>query len=209
MKHFKLRVLILALLFFGCNQEDTKTTSVLEQKTLSQIDDKEQIYNLIRHVFSWADSQSSITLVPVLSDSKNSVYIGLDLEKHKQNLVKLHQTNFFATEFIQNYNQIILTLDKGLRSKKYDQWLVGNLPTFSFANGWNPWCCAQGDCLEEAFQIEIIKLDSSAGEFIYKREKDSSWRDFIFRIKKENGNWKISYLQGFDYKNGTKRDGEL
>lgn len=209
MKQIIFTTLIFGLLLFGCNQSDNKTTYVTEEITSVLTDDKEDIKNLIRQVFAWADSKKSINLVPVLTDSKDSLYIGLDLDKHEQNLEKLRQTNLFATEFIENYNQIILTLDNGLRNENYEQWLVGDLPTFSFANGWNPWCCAQSDCLEESFQIEIIKIDNNVGELKYKREKDSSWIDFIFRIKKENGTWKISYLQGFDFKVGTKRDGEL
>jgi len=183
-----------------------KRTSTTEENNSTE--EKEQIQNLIRQVFTWADSKNGISLVPVLKDSKDSIFIGVDLEEHKQNLKKLHQTNFFATEFIENYNKLILTLDNGLRNEKYEQWLVGDLPTFSFANGWNPWCCAQSNCLDESFQIEIIKLDNNSGELKYKRDKDSSWIDFVFRIKKENGIWKISYLQGFDYKDGIKRDGE-
>lgn len=209
MKQIIFTTLIFGLLLFGCNQSDNKTTYVTEEITSVLTDDKEDIKNLIRQVFAWADSKKSINLVPVLTDSKDSLYIGLDLDKHEQNLEKLRQTNLFATEFIENYNQIILKLDNGLRNENYEQWLVGDLPTFSFANGWNPWCCAQSDCLEESFQIEIIKIDNNVGELKYKREKDSSWIDFIFRIKKENGTWKISYLQGFDFKVGTKRDGEL
>lgn len=134
MNKIKLMTLILGLLLFGCNQANNKTTSVTEEKVSTSADDKEQIQNLIRQVLNWANSKNSIYLLPTITDSKDSVYIGFDLDKHKQNLYKLRETNFFATEFIENYNQIILTLDKGLRNGKYDQWLVGNLPTSIFAN---------------------------------------------------------------------------
>ena len=139
MKHIKLTTLIFGLLLFGCNQADNKTTSVKEEKVSNSTDDKEQIQNLIRQVLNWADTKNSIDLLPVLADSKDSVYIGFDLDKHKQNLAKLQQTNFFATEFIENYNQIILTLEKGLKNGNYDQWLVGDLPTFNFVSDVDPW----------------------------------------------------------------------
>jgi hypothetical protein len=209
MRHIILTTLILGLLFFGCNQADNKTVSVTGQKVSTSTDHKEQIQNLIRQVFEWVDSKDAISAFPAKTDRQDSVIVGVDLEIHKQALVKLRQTNLFASEFIDNYNQIVLTLDEGLKNDKYGQWLVGEYPPFSFASGWNPWCCSQGDCAGESFEIEIIKLDSDAGVLKYKRGKDSSWVDFNIRVSKENGKWKIAYLQGFDFKDGTKRDGEL
>lgn len=179
------------------------------EEASASTDDKEQIQNLIRQVLTWADSNNSIDLLPTITDSKDNIYIGFNLDKHNQNLEKLRQTNFFATEFIENYNQIILAIDKGLRNGKYEHWLVGELPTFSFANDWSPWCCCQGDNLEESFELEVIEMSTVAGELKYKRDKDSSWMDFVIRVEKENGIWKIAYLQGFDFKAGTKADGQL
>jgi hypothetical protein len=82
MKHIKLTTLIFGLLLFGCNQADNKTTSVTKEKVSTSMDDKEQIQQLIRQVLNWADTKNSIDLLPVLTDSKDSVYIGFDLDKH-------------------------------------------------------------------------------------------------------------------------------
>ena len=169
MKLIKLPTLIFVLLLFGCNQIVNKDTSATEKKASSSTDDKEQIQNLIRQVLNWANSKNSIDLLPVLVDSKDSIYIGFDLDKHKQNLDKLRQTNFFATEFIDNYNQIILTLDKGIRNGKYKQWSVGDLPTFIFANDVDPWSICQDVPYDKPnpwnfVEISIISLDNSKGE---------------------------------------------
>ena len=219
MKHIKLTTLIFGLLLFGCNQADNKTTSVTEEKASTSADDKEQIQNLIRQVLNWADTKDSIDLLPTIADSKDSVYIGFDLDKHKQNLDKLRQTNFFATEFIENYNQIILTLDKGLRNGKYDQWLVGDLPTFIFANDVDPWCLCQDVPYDKPNPydfIEINIINSDKGEVDWKWGKlelnsDTGWKEFSyrFRVVKENDKWKIAYLTGFDFKESTRKDGQL
>ena len=221
MKHIKLTILIFGLLLFGCNQADTNTTSVTEEKTSTSTDDKVQIQNLIRQVLNWADTKNSIDLLPVLADSKDSVYIGFDLDKHKQNLDKLRQTNFFAIEFIENYNQIILTLDKGLKNGNYDQWLVGDLPTFIFANDVDPWTMCQDVPYDKPnpfnfIEINIINSDNGKaeanwhwGELELNVNKD--WKDFSYKFKvvKENDKWKITYLTGFDFKESTQKDGQL
>lgn len=216
MKHIKLATLIFGLFLFGCNQADTKTTSVTEEKTSTSANDKEQIQNLIRQVLSWADSKNSIDLLPVIADKKDSVYIGFDFDRHKQNLEKLRQTNMFALEFIENYNQIIFTLDKGLKAGDYDQWLVGDLPTFIFSNDHSPWCNCQDNDDWNKVEIRVIKLTDNEGELEWtwgnlSANTHQSWKEFAykFRVVKENNKWKIAYLTGFDFKESTRKDGQL
>ncbi|MCL2290406.1 MAG: hypothetical protein FWC34_06860 [Bacteroidetes bacterium] len=224
MKTTRILTLILGLIFLSCNQNSSaaKTKTTIEQtKNLQQGDslkDKEAIRNLIRQTLKWADSENSIELLPVLTDSQGSAYIGFDLSKHKSNLDKFRLTDLFAIEFVENYNQIILTLDKKLRNREFEEWLVGDLPTFRFANGANPWCNCQDIPYDnpnpwDYVEIEIIELNDDKAELIWKwgslnLNMDSSWKEFSdrFRSVKENGIWKISYLQGFDFEEATKKD---
>jgi hypothetical protein len=173
--------------------------------------DKEEIEKLLIQVLKWSDSKESISLLPALTDSKDSIVIGFDMEELKTNLERLKETGFYANEFIENYNQIILTLDRKLRNKefKYETWFVGDLPIFKFANGWNPWCCCQDYAVSQLEGVEIVKLNDKFGELKCKRTEGSSWIDFKFNVVKEDNKWKISYMQGFDFEEGTKGDGEL
>ena len=214
MKHIKLTTLIFGLLLFGCKQTDNKSTSVTVEKVETSTDEKEQIQNLIRQALNWADSKNSIDLLPVIADSKDSLYLGFDLELHKQNLNKLRQTNLFATEFIENYNQIILTFDKGLKNGKYEQWMVGELPPFNFSSDVNAWTLSQDvpyDNPNPFDFVEVKLLDINKGEVNWKWGKpelitEPSWKDFAYKFKvvKEDNKWKISYLEGFDFKESTK-----
>ncbi len=214
MKHIKLTTLIFGLLLFGCKQTDNKSTSVTVEKVETSTDEKEQIQNLIRQALNWADSKNSIDLLPVIADSKDSLYLGFDLELHKQNLDKLHQTNLFASEFIKNYNQIILTFNKGLKNGKYEQWMVGELPPFNFSSDVNAWTLSQDvpyDNPNPFDFVEVKLLDIDKGEVNWKWGKpelitDPSWKEFEYKFKvvKEDNKWKISYLEGFDFKESTK-----
>ena len=214
MKHIKLTTLIFGLLLFGCKQTDNKTTSVKVEKIETSTVEKEQIQNLIRQALNWADSKKCIDLLPVISDSKDSLYLGFDLELHKRNLDKLHQTNFFTSDFIENYNQIILTLDKGLKNGNYDQWFVGYLPTFNFGSDINPWTLHQDipyDNPNPFDFLEVKLLNIEKGEVSWKWGKpelitEPGWKDFEYKFKvvKEDNKWKISYLEGFDFKESTK-----
>lgn len=216
MKYFKLTILIFGFLFSSCNQTDTKTNSETEEKAPTSEDEKERIQNLIRKVLSWSDSKNSIDLLPILTDSKDSIYIGFNLDKHKLNLDQLRQTDFFAPEFIENYNQIILTLDNGLRNGIYEEWLVGDMPTFTFSNGHSPWCNCQDNDDWNKVKVRVIKLTESEGELEWtwgnlNADTHSSWKEFAYKFKvvKENDKWKVTYLRGFDFKEGTRKDGKF
>jgi hypothetical protein len=213
MKYLGLTTLIFGIIFLNCNQNNQKSAKADKKHDKTEVTkdslDKKEIQNLIQQVLIWSNSKKSIDLLPFLTDSKDSVYLGFDRDKLKINLDKLRATGFFSTEFIENYNQIILTLDNKLRNKEIEGWLVGDLPTFKFANDINPWCLCQDKPSIESFQVEIIKIDSKSGELIWKWRNDSSWKDFSFRVAKEDNKWKISYMEGFDFKESTKRDGEI
>lgn len=171
--------------------------------------DKEEMRKLIQQALIWSESKGSIDLLPVLTDSKDSIYIGFDMEKLKENLYKLKVADFFSAEFIENYNQIILTLDRKLRNKEYIEWLVGDLPPFKFANDIVPWCLCHGFSSEQFGDVEIIYLTDKTGDLKWRWEEGSDWVNFRFKVVKENNKWKISYMEGFDYKESTKKDGEI
>jgi hypothetical protein len=225
MKRIGLFTLIFGLTFSSCAQNNQSTAETKNQTGTSSktqnTKNRKEIQNLIRQALKWAGSNKSIDLLPAITDSKDSIYIGFDLEKLKKNLDKLRKTNFFSTAFIENYNQIILTLDRKIRGREYVEWLVGDLPTFSFANDVNPWCMCQDVPYDKPVawdfvEINIIKLDNDKGDLDWKWGKlelntDPSWKDFTyrFRVVKEYNKWKITYLKGFDFKESTRKDGQL
>ena len=209
MKNMKLLTLIFGLIFLGCTQKKDSDTPIIQQtdsvKTITNANDKEEIKSLIKNVLLWSESKETIELLPVLTDSNDSVYIGFDLKKHEENLDKLRKTGFFSKEFIENYNQIILTLDKKLRNKEYDEWLVGDLPTFTFASDINPWWAGQDHLDWKLVEVEIVNLNNQTGELNWTygkpgAEYDSYWREFksYFKVVREGNKWKISYMEKFN-----------
>ncbi len=215
MKNIGLWTIIFGLTFWSCNQSAQKTTAnenQTERKTTSDAHkDKEEIQNLIRQVLNWADSKKSIDILVLETDSNDRIYTNFDLENHKLNLEKLRETNFFANEFIENYNQIILKLDKKLRAKEFEEWLIRDLPPFNFSSDVNVWCLCQDNFDWNTVEVKVVSLDKEQGELEWywgnlSTDAHSSWKDFgyRFRVVRENNRWKISYLAGFDYRESIK-----
>lgn len=218
MKLIKLTTILFVILTLSFNTTNAQTSLATGNNQASEISDKEQIKKLIRQMLHWAHTKNVIPLLPVQPDSKNKLVVGLDLVKHKQNLNTLLKTNFFASEFINNYNQIILTLDKGIRNGKYEPWLVDHLPPFVFGDQGevDPWTSSEDYPYDIAnpwvfIEVDIINLNQDKGEVKWRwgkldKKTDPSWKAFSykFRVAKENNTWKIAYLQGFDFKKITE-----
>ena len=217
MKYIKF--LIIGLIFISCNQSSQKIdqTIAIEEEQIESLQDEEvskdeeEKRNLIRQVLKWGDSKGAY-LWTMLADENDSICIGLDMKEHKKYLDKLKETDFFATEFIENYNKIILTLDKKIRNNEFGKMLIDDIPSFNFASDASPWCLWQeildNDTNIWEVEIKIIRLNSENGELEYTWGdwKDPWWKDFKykFNVTKENNKWKISYMEGFDFEESVK-----
>ena len=171
--------------------------------------DETEIQMLIQEILKWSDSKESFDLLPLMADN-NDLITGFDLRQLDSNLIKLENTGFFSKEFINNYDQIIRTLDKKLRNKefKYNEWYIGELPIFRFANGASPWCMCQDTPSNDLSEIEINNINDSSADLEWIWNPGSDWVDFKIRVVREDNKWKVSYLQGFDYNEAIKGDGE-
>ncbi len=213
MKVFGYLIIVLGLILYSCNQSPQSTTvteskietptATVKTSAIENQEDKTEILNLIREVLKWTDSKNSIDLLPAIADSTDSIYIGFDFDQLNQNLNKLKNTDFFAKEFIENYNQIILTLDRKLKANEfeYGPWLVGDMPPFNFASDVNPWCLCQDNMDWNLVEIE----QTNGNEYRWKwgglnQDTHQSWKDFSYKFKvtKEKSKWKMSYLDGFN-----------
>ncbi|MDR1516724.1 MAG: hypothetical protein LBS52_01265 [Dysgonamonadaceae bacterium] len=181
--------------------------------------DKEEIQNLIRQMLNWASSEEVIKILPMLADD-NKVVTGFDLDWHKANLDTLRATGFFAEEFIENYNQIILTLDKMVKNNDFGTFYINEIPPFRFASDYSPWCACQDVPYDnpnprDYVEVKIIEIQNDKANISWTwgspdPDKYPVWENFAyhFNTTKEGGKWKISCLQHFDFKESTRLPSE-
>ena len=197
--------LLSVVLFYGCTTNTDKTIlNNNKTDTISATDttnDKKHIQTLVKDFYKWwATKNSKNDFDPV---EKDSLYVGLNLKEHTKRLEELKATNFFSEEFLNNYNNLGLTIDEKLKSGKL-KWYVGDMP--EFGNEADPWCNCQDTPTEkfwEDIKISFVSLDASNATIEWTWGKKSEGDDnFEYTIKaiKINGAWKITYLQGFDAK---------
>jgi len=217
---FVFAALIVCLL--GCNENSkskvTKTQvnanlKVKAPATSDSTKDKQKIQKLIRNLLVWAENHKEVPdLLPFVVNRRDSTVTGFDLSKLNGINDSLKTTGFFSKEFINNYNQIIHILYRKMNDKEIKPFSTGEIPPFGFDTDADPWC----DCQDVPYDtpnayslvdVHIIELNSQSGKMYWTwgslpKDVSPDWRTvaYKFNMIKEDGKWKISYLQGFDIK---------
>lgn len=175
--------------------------------------DKQEIQKLIRNLLLWAEDHKGVPdLLLFVINRQDSTVTGFDLNKLKGVDDSLKNTGFFSTEFINNYNEIIRVLYRKMKDKEIAPFSTGDIPPFGFDSDADPWC----NCQEVPYDnpnayglvdVHIIELNGESGKLYWTwgslpKDVSAGWKavTYKFSVKKEEGKWKISYLQGFDIK---------
>jgi len=162
--------------------------------------DKEQIEKLVTDAYKWSDDYYPANGINLLAIEEDNKYTGLDLDRHKTNMRELRDSNFFAEEFLDNYNSIVQTINTKLGNGEFE-WLEGDLPPFG--NDADPWCDCQDSPDDTWDNISFTFIEERGGyitlmwNWTYPGwDKGAGYK---VKVKKEDDKWKIAYLQGFDY----------
>lgn len=198
------KLLLLSLIFISSVSFKPIEVKSLKNKNSSFYfaNDKQQLEKLIRKTYEWIETKTSLSDFNPIENKKGTQYVGVDIKAHNKKLSELKKTNFFAEQFLDNYNKIGLKIDTNLKNKKME-WLVGDMPPFG--GDANPWCNCQDypDEYWKTLTINNLKIDKNNATFNWTW---SSKGDFNYKVKavKENGIWKIAYLEGFDFDTYTR-----
>lgn len=203
--------IILVSCFHNSKKNEVRGESLSEVKPIiNQVNipkkDSIEIQNLIRKVYKWNASTKYYYFNIGIEHKTEPRYIGIDwltYDKIKRELIK---TQYFTTEFIENYKNILVLIDKKVKSGIYE-WNQGELPPFG--TGANEWCHCQDhpDNYWENMIINTIKLKNNIAEVTWNwgKEVELNWIEefkngYPLIVSKESGIWKISYMDGFDKK---------
>lgn len=195
-------------LLLACNNTNTNIKrlpagTIIADTTLAKTDpvssikdDSLLLLELTRKLYNWVEEESKgADFDPNIITPDDTLYTGINLKTHGNRLKEIEKTGLFATIFIDNYNKIALAIDKEVKEQAI-VWSVGELPPFG--NGVSPWCNCQDVPDNYADKIWIMHTSFNKDTASY----NWSWGDgLVYHIKalRENGVWKIAYMEGFDY----------
>lgn len=161
--------------------------------------DKQQIETLVQKAYEWIQTKKTQNDFDVIANKKGDKYVGLNIKTHNKIVEELKKSNFFAQQFIDNYNKIGLKIGDNLKTGKLE-YFVGELPPYGSDS--DPWCDCQDN--PEAFwktmKVNNLKIENNKAAFYWTW---TAWKEtpkYKVTAVKENGIWKIAYLTGFDNK---------
>lgn len=218
MKIFKSILLIVPFAFMACNKtESTTETTATEQTpetTLSDSpaeQDKSEIEKTVKGMYHWLENKKSQYGNKYII--KDSLIIGYDMADQKLYVGELHESGFFAEEFISNMDRIIKKQDELLRTGKVE-W--NNYDMIPFHGDVNNWCNCQDVPTDTdpygQIKITFTKLNQKEADIFWKwnvsKDVDPSWAEpkYAIRMAKKNNKWKIAWMEGWDYDVNTKAE---
>lgn len=158
-------------------------------------DDSIKITALVRALYKWHETAPRPDgFVPLKKNSVDTLNTSIDLAANNKAIKELKETGFFAEDFLTDYRNIAVRMDKELRDGS-SLWPDGEMPTFQ--DDVDEWCNCQDypDNYWEKLTLTDLKFNDNEADFKW------TWGNNFFyhtKAKKVAGTWKISYLEGFD-----------
>ncbi|MCC9063883.1 hypothetical protein [Flavobacterium piscisymbiosum] len=165
--------------------------------------DKQQLETLIRKTYEWIETKKTKVDFDVVENKKGDKYVALNTKTHNKILAELKNSNFFAQQFIDNYNKIALKIGENLKTNKIE-YFVGELPPYGSDS--NPWCECQDypESYWKTLKINDLKIQNNKATFYWTWTEWKETPKYKVTAVKENGIWKIAVLDGFNYQSFTK-----
>jgi hypothetical protein len=189
-----MKILTLYLLLLISSLSTGQTIKKLP--TNNRTSDSTEIINLLKQVYKWHDNNQN-KLIDFDVIVKDSFQTALNYLSFNKTFEAIKKTNFFSTSFINNYKKIADRINFKLTTAhpKYP-----NEINFAYQDA-DPWTYFQDDADKywETFKISNFVLSTDKASLKWN-VKIKSWTSEKYAVKfeKENGFWKLSYLEGFD-----------
>lgn len=184
----------------NAGQSTTPNTAVSSSVTVS---DSLALSTLIKNIYSWHQHDTAgVEFVYKADKPTDTVYSGIDWPAHEARLQALEKTNFFSQQFINNHKLLALRIEKDMKQAGPERCTIGDLLDFEpeadlFCN-----CQDMPDNYEKAITLADFTINADTANFTWSWGNTRGFEPNKYAVTaiKENGHWKVSYLEGFDKK---------
>ena len=196
----------------ACQSRQTESKKIIENSVKMEtvvsnncaemssiVSDSIELVGLVKNLLKWHENDLPLDFMPIRDSLEDGVFSGIDWDIHNKRVKQLSATKFFTEEFLENYHNIAMFLDKELRRNPV-RYYVGDMQPYS--DGTNIWCNCQDFPSNWENRLMIVNLeinaDSASFEWTWYRE-----HRYFIRAQKIDNVWRISYMERFDIKNFT------
>lgn len=219
-------ILAMTTIYTGCSKttkedadikplDSTLTEKVIPEKPTTELavpepketdPEKIAIQTMIIEMYRWQeDYRPAIDMEAIIKDG---LIVSFDMTTTKAHIKEIEKTGFFAQEFLDNILSIYVTENRMLKNKEVE-WLNGDISPFGSDS--SPWCnCQDVPTDNDPFGIikfTYTKLTENEAIFNWSWQTGGDWNGFPnykIRTVKEDGKWKIAWMEGWDHDTFTK-----
>ena len=157
----------------------------------------QKIIRVLQKMYQWQATQGGAMDFPLIDNGER--YTGLNQTVFAQRLKQLQATKLFATGFLSAYNQIAQEIHRRLSTGEAEYW-IGDMPPYG--NDVDPWTNSQDAPAQfwYQFRIQNFQFQGTQAQFTWHWPVGYGDQPYWVGMVKEQGQWRINYLQGFDLK---------
>lgn len=163
--------------------------------------DEVRLRDLTRNMYRWYHSiDSKDNRDFKVLDTQGDTYKAMDIDYLNKRLKRFKASGFFTQNFIDNYRDITLAIDKKLKNGEL-VYEVGMLPPFG--TDANLWCNCQDypNKYWDILTVQDVSVSKNKAEYTWKwSDNYKIVLDKPYKIKaiKEDGKWKMDHLESLD-----------
>jgi hypothetical protein len=202
-RNYMFGVFITAVFLTSCNNNPVslKPGEKEDKQTITNIDSTE-LTTLVKNVYEWHLKKRSNDFPYKFSNPSDSIFIGIDWAAYARNIDDLKKTNFFSNEFFINHRSIALSIDSSMKQANVE-WRNINDGIPIWDTDADDWCGCQDypDNYWKTITLSEFSLQNDTLTFYWTwgNENGIQANKYELKANKENGTWKISYMEGFKY----------
>jgi hypothetical protein len=189
-------------MFLICCTSQTRKKSNESERLYSVNIDSIELTKLTRQVYEWHMNNRINDFPYKFEVNQDSIFTGIDWEKYQNNIQLIENTGFFIRDFLKKHKTIAMTLDSSI--KKADiTWrnIYDGIPLWD--TNADDWCGCQDypDNYWDFLKIDSLTINTDYANFIWIWDQELKIDSHTYKLtaRKENGNWKINSLEGFNY----------
>jgi hypothetical protein len=201
-RNYLIWVFTTAIFLTNCNNSVRLKPGEKEDKQTISKTDSTELTTLVRNLYEWHMSKRSNDFPYKFSKPADSIFSGIDWDAYDRNIENLNKTNFFSKEFFTKHREIALSIDSSMKQSDIE-WRNINDGIPIWDTDADDWCGCQDypENYWEKITLHEFSLRHDTVKFYWTwgNENGIQANKYELKANKENGTWKISYMEGFKY----------
>jgi|GEM_PF-717358 len=194
---------VTTILLTSCNNADaSKSTDKGDKQQIINTDSIE-LTTLVRNLYEWHETKYRKNGFPFkFTTPSDSIFIGVDWDAYEKDMEVFRKTNFFSNDFFIKHRAIALSVDSSIKQASIE-WRNINDGIPIWDTDADDWCGCQDypDNYWKKMILNNFKFtnDTVSFKWTWDDKEESQTHQYEMKAKKENGTWRISYIEGFTY----------